>query len=71
MSKATFSVDGLHCWGCVGTVEKSIYAIPDVHSVTVDLNMKGVSKVMVEADHQLQAEEIQRALSHEGNFTVV
>ncbi|MCM6776759.1 heavy-metal-associated domain-containing protein [Nocardia sp. CDC159] len=71
MSKATFSVDGLHCWGCVGTVEKSIHTIPDVRSVIVDLNMKGVSTVTVEADHALKAEEIQRALDSEGNFTVV
>jgi copper chaperone CopZ len=34
-------MDGLHCQGCVDTMEKAISAISDVHSVTVDLNIKG------------------------------
>ncbi|MBF4996649.1 heavy-metal-associated domain-containing protein [Nocardia sp. BSTN01] len=70
MSVATFSVDGLHCQGCVGTVEKAISAIPDVHRVTVDLDIEGLSRVTVDADHELLAEEIQRALRTGGNFTV-
>ncbi|MFI1918749.1 heavy metal-associated domain-containing protein [Nocardia sp. NPDC020380] len=71
MSKATFSVDGLHCQGCVDTVEKAISHIPDVHSVSVDLNIRGVSKVVVDADHQLDAGEVQKALDSSGNFSVV
>ncbi|MEV6138939.1 heavy metal-associated domain-containing protein [Nocardia sp. NPDC051990] len=71
MSRVTFSVDGLHCQGCVGTVEKAISAIPDVHRVSVDLDIEGLSTVTVDADHKLRADEIQRALRSGGNFTLV
>lgn len=71
MSRATFSVDGLHCQGCAGTVEKVISTIPDVHSVTVDLDIEGLSKITIEADHDLRAEEVQEALRTGGNFTLV
>ncbi|QIS20785.1 heavy-metal-associated domain-containing protein [Nocardia terpenica] len=71
MSTATFSVDGLHCEGCVNTVEQSISAIPDVRSVRVDLDIKGTSTVTVDADHEMKPDEIQRALDSGGNFTVV
>ncbi|RDI61324.1 heavy-metal-associated domain-containing protein [Nocardia pseudobrasiliensis] len=71
MSKATFSVDGLHCQGCVHTVEQTLSALADVHSVTVDLDMRGVSAVTVDADREIRAEEVQKALDTTGNFTVV
>ncbi|MBU3065922.1 heavy-metal-associated domain-containing protein [Nocardia sp. NEAU-G5] len=71
MSTATFSIDGLHCQGCVQTVEKTLSAIRDVHSVVVDLNVKGLSKVTVDADHELRPDEVQMALDSGGNFTVV
>lgn len=70
MSTATFSVDGLHCQGCAGTVEKVISAIPDVHSVAVELHIEGLSKITVDADHELRADEVQQALRSGGNFTL-
>ncbi|WP_054814835.1 MULTISPECIES: heavy-metal-associated domain-containing protein [Nocardia] len=71
MSETKFAVDGLHCQGCVGTVEKAISTIPDVHRVSVDLDIEGLSQVTVDADHELGAEEIRRALRSGGNFTLV
>ncbi|MFR9752456.1 heavy-metal-associated domain-containing protein [Nocardia sp. 004] len=64
-------MDGLHCQGCAGTVEKAISTIPDVHRVSVDLNIEGLSRVTVDADHELEAEEIRHALRSGGNFTLV
>jgi copper chaperone CopZ len=71
MSTATFSVDGLHCQGCVDTVEKTLSTIPDVHSVNVDLNIRGLSRVTIEADHDMRPDEVQHALDSGGNFSVV
>ncbi|MGW4244640.1 heavy-metal-associated domain-containing protein [Nocardia sp. NPDC004722] len=71
MSKATFSVDGLHCQGCVRTVEESLSALSDVRSVSVELDIKGVSTVTVDTDRELLADEVQKALDTGGNFSVV
>ncbi|MBF6353811.1 heavy-metal-associated domain-containing protein [Nocardia higoensis] len=71
MSEFTYSVDGLHCQGCAATVEKALSALPDVGNVSVDLDIKGLSTVKIDAGHDPGAEEIQRALHDAGNFTVV
>lgn len=71
MSTTTYSVDGLHCQGCVNTVTRTITALPDVKSVSVDLNTRGVSTVTIDAGHELATSEIQEALDKEGNFAVV
>ncbi|WP_169811624.1 heavy-metal-associated domain-containing protein [Nocardia shimofusensis] len=71
MSEFKYSVDGLHCQGCAGTVEKAISALPDVGHVTIDLDIKGLSTVTIDAGHDPGAGEIQRALHDAGNFTLV
>ncbi|WP_158675788.1 heavy-metal-associated domain-containing protein [Nocardia stercoris] len=71
MSQETFSVDGLHCRGCVGTVEHALSTIPDVHSVQVELDVNGVSRVTVDTDRHLVDTEVQQALDKEGNFHLV
>jgi copper chaperone CopZ len=71
MTTATFSVSGLHCQGCAETVKRTLSGLPDVHSVDVDLEIRGNSRVTVDADHDLAREEVQSALDRGGNFTVV
>lgn len=71
VSTTAYSVDGLHCHGCVDTVTRTLSTLPGVNSVTIDLDINGVSTVNVDAARTLPADEIQIALDREGNFTVV
>lgn len=71
MSTTAYSVEGLHCQGCANTVMQTIKSMPNVKSVMVDLNVKGVSRVNVDCDREMPAKEIQMMLDKEGNFSVV
>ena len=67
----TFSVTGLNCQSCVNHVTGALAALPDVESVRVDLVSGGPSTVHVEAGRQLSDDEVQGALSDEGDYTLV
>lgn len=71
MAEQTFSVDGLHCQGCVGTVSTALTALKPVTAVSVDLNSEGTSTVRVSTNIELTNEQVQAALKDEGNFIVV
>ncbi len=34
----TLNIEGMHCGGCVSSVEKALSAVPGVTAVTVDLD---------------------------------
>ena len=71
MAEQTFSVDGLHCEGCVQTITTALTALRPVSAVSVDLNSEGTSAVRISTDVELSPEQVQAALKGEGNFTVV
>jgi len=71
MSFQTFAVDGLHCQSCVRIVSEALTALPAVSAVDIELATDGPSTVRVNADTELSAEQIQAALSDEGDFSVV
>ena len=67
----TFSVNGLSCQSCVKHVTEAIGGLPGVQSVSVDLEPKGTSVAHVEASDPLSPDEVQAALSEEGNYSLV
>lgn len=71
MAEQTFSVDGLHCQGCVGTITTALTALKPVHAVSIDLNAEGTSTVRISTDIELSRDQVQAALKDEGDFTVV
>lgn len=71
MAEQTFSVTGLHCEGCVGTITTALTALRPVTAVDIDLNTEGASAVRVSTNVELTREQVQAALNGEGNFTVV
>ena len=67
----TFSVTGLSCQSCVNHVTSALTALPDVAAVRVDLESGGASTVHIDATLQLADDEVQAALSEEGNYSLV
>lgn len=66
-----FSVTGLNCQSCVNHVTGALTGLAGVTGVRVDLEPKGVSTVHVEAARTLDPDEVQAALSEEGNYSLV
>ncbi len=66
-----FSVTGLNCQSCVNHVTGALSALPDVDSVRVDLVAGGSSTIHVEASRELGEDEVQSALSEEGDYTLL
>ncbi len=71
MTEQTFSVDGLHCQGCVETITHALTSLGPVSSVSIDLNTEGTSTVRISTDVELTREQVQAALTGDGNFSVV
>jgi copper chaperone CopZ len=71
MSQQTFQVSGLHCQSCVRVVRTALGALPSVSAVEVDLGTDGPSTVRVDAGGDLTVEQVQAALSEEGDYSVV
>ncbi|MHA7651519.1 heavy-metal-associated domain-containing protein [Mycobacterium sp. ML4] len=71
MAEQTFSVDGLHCDGCVATITGALSALQPVSAVSIDLNTEGTSVVTISTIVELTREQVQAALNGEGNFTVL
>jgi copper chaperone CopZ len=67
----TFSVTGLSCQSCVNHVTEALSALPGVGGVRIDLEPKGASAVHVEASRSLSDDEVQEALTTEGNYSLV
>ena len=67
----TFSVTGLSCQSCVNHVTGALTALPGVEGVRIDLEPKGASAVHVEASRSLSDDEVQEALTTEGNYSLV
>jgi len=61
MAHQQFSIDGLHCQGCVHTVSEALMTLPAVTAVDVDLDTKGTSTVRIDAEPPLSAAEVQAA----------
>lgn len=70
MSPQTLAVDGLHCGGCVNTVRVALLELTGVRSVDVTLGTGVPSTVVIEADHALDLDDIQAALSDRGDFVL-
>ncbi len=67
----TFSVTGLNCQSCVKHVTGALSALEGVDGVTVELEPRGTSTVHVESSALLSHEQVQQALSEEGNYSLV
>ena len=71
MTEQSFSVDGLRCGGCVETITNALLALPPVSAVDIDLDTNGTSTVRISTDTELTRDQVQAALSGDGNFSVV
>ena len=71
MAEQTFSIDGLHCQGCVETITTALTALKPVRAVGIDLNTEGTSTVKISTNVELTREQVEAALKGEGNFTVL
>lgn len=67
----TFSVTGLNCQSCVNHVTSALSALSGVQSVSIELEPKGTSAVHVEASQPLTDDQVQEALSEEGNYSLL
>ena len=70
MSQAFF-VTGLNCQGCVKHVTEAFDALDGVRQVVVDLDPRGTSTVIVEADQPLDDDRVQAALATQGGYLLV
>ena len=67
----TFSVTGLNCQSCVNHVTEALSGLSGVEGVHIDLDPQGASAVHVEASRSLSDDEVQEALTEEGNYSLV
>ena len=67
----TFSVTGLSCQSCVNHVTEALISLAGVEGVRIDLDPKGASAVHVEASRTLTDDEVQEALTEEGDYSLV
>ncbi|MGO8772035.1 heavy-metal-associated domain-containing protein [Mycobacterium sp.] len=70
MTRQTFSVDGLRCAGCVGTVKQALLTLDGVTNVDVTLQVGAPSSVHVEADRILEPDRVQATLAAGGDFRI-
>ena len=65
-SKITFTIDGMHCAGCVSSVEKAIRQVEGVHQVSVNLTTE---QAVVELDEKVvSTDEIEKRVEEAGYF---
>ena len=70
MTRQAFDVDGLRCAGCVNTVKEAIGALDGVRTVDVALQTTSPSRVTVDADDDVDLDDVQRSLDGLGDFRV-
>lgn len=61
--KTTIKIEGMHCGGCVKSVEKALGAVPGVSSVSVDLD-KGTAEIA--GDDSVRADMLKTAVEDAG-----
>lgn len=71
MPQQAFGVTGLHCQSCVRAITEGITAIAGVTAVDVDLSVDGASEVRIDSESGLTVEQVQAAISEEGDYSVV
>ncbi len=63
-SKITFTIEGMHCAGCVSSVEKAINQVEGVHQVSVNLTTE---QAVVELDEKVvSTDEIEKRVESAG-----
>ena len=62
-SKKIYSIKGMHCAGCVSTVEKSLMGVYGVQSAVVNLTLENV---LIEKNPQVSYEELRDVLQTAG-----
>jgi len=63
MKKLKISIHGMHCSSCASNVEKSLRNTKGIRSVSVSIL---TNKAIIEADDNLNEEEINKAVSKAG-----
>ncbi|MBC7278513.1 heavy metal-associated domain-containing protein [Nocardioides sp.] len=63
MCSTTYTVSGMTCGHCVGSVKEEVTQIPGVSSVDVDL---ATGQVTVTSENELDPVQVQRAVEEAG-----
>ena len=63
----TYGVKGLHCAGCVSTVEKALSELEGVHNASVNLSLENVK---LETESSIIFETLQDAVQNHG-YTLI
>ena len=66
-TQKTYRVEGMHCAGCVASVEKSLLAVDGVQSAVVNLPLENVR---IKKNYQVSFKELQDVLQTAG-YTLV
>jgi copper chaperone len=61
-----YLVDGMTCSHCVSSVTEEISALEGVHTVRVDLNARGTSRIMVVSSAPVPAADMRAAVTAAG-----
>lgn len=70
MPQQTFDVTGLHCQSCVRAITEALTSLAGVAAVEVDLRADGASAVRIDSEPGLTVEQVQAAISEEGDYSV-
>ncbi len=70
MPQQTFDVTGLHCQSCVRAITEALTSLAGVNAVAVDLRADGASAVRIDTQSELTVEQVQAAISEEGDYSV-
>lgn len=65
-----YLVEGMTCGHCVASVTEEVSALDGVDSVSVDLQVGGASRVMVESSRPIPADQVRGAIDEAG-YTMV
>ncbi|MCO4265221.1 cation transporter [Pseudarthrobacter sp. MDT3-26] len=66
----TINISGMTCGHCVASVTEELEALPDVSSVTVELNKGGISRAAVTSGSRLPPARLAEAVAAAG-YSVV
>ena len=66
----TYAVHGMTCGHCVSAVTSELQGLPDVTSVSVELEPGGTSRVSVTSASPLDEQQVAAALDEAGDYAL-
>lgn len=66
--KQTFKVHGMHCMGCITTIEKALYKVPDVQRVILSID---THQLELETTAHISFELLRQTVANSGAYTLM